>query len=146
MPSPFELHTIFSLPDPLAGITSADVDPETAELLALPNPPLGEWADPERLADTLPDVMPFDLDLMPESLRPLVRDAAERMQVPVDLPAITSIATLAGVTNRRAVIQPKLNDHTWVVVPNLWGGIVASPWELVHTFPTPDPSGMFCTW
>lgn len=85
-----------------------------------------DWPEPERLADALPDVMPFDLDLMPESLRPLVRDAAERMQVPVDLPAITSIATLAGVTNRRTVIQPKSNDHTWVVVPNLWGGIVAS--------------------
>jgi len=25
------------------------------------------------------------------------------------------------------VIQPKRNDHTWTVVPNLWGGIVAPP-------------------
>jgi putative DNA primase/helicase len=49
------------------------------------------------------------------------------MQVPLDFPAVAAIATLAGVTNRRAVIQPKRNDHTWTVVPNLWGGIVAPP-------------------
>jgi putative DNA primase/helicase len=71
--------------------------------------------------------MQFDLELMPESFRPLVKDVAERMQVPLDFPAVAAITTLAGITNRRAVIQPKRNDHTWVVVPNLWGGIVAPP-------------------
>ncbi len=34
---------------------------------------------------------------------------------------------LAGAVNRRAVIQPKANDTGWVVVPNLWGGIIAPP-------------------
>ena len=79
------------------------------------------------MAESLPDVAQFDLELMPESFRPLVKDVAERMQVPLDFPAVAAIATLAGVTNRRAVIQPKRNDHTWTVVPNLWGGIVAPP-------------------
>ena len=79
------------------------------------------------MAESLPDVSQFDLELMPESFRPLVKDVAERMQVPLDFPAVAAIATLAGVTNRRAVIQPKRNDHTWTVVPNLWGGIVAPP-------------------
>ena len=93
-----------------------------------PNMPLpDEWPEPEPLAEFLPDVAPFDLELMPHSLRPLVKDVAERMQVPLDFPAVAAIATLAGVTNRRAVIQPKRNDHTWTVVPNLWGGIVAPP-------------------
>ncbi len=86
-----------------------------------------EWPEPEPLAESLPDVAQFDLELMPESFRPLVKDVAERMQVPLDFPAVAAIATLAGVTNRRAVIQPKRNDHTWTVVPNLWGGIVAPP-------------------
>jgi putative DNA primase/helicase len=86
-----------------------------------------EWPEPEPLAESLPDVAQFDLELMPESLRPLVKDVAERMQVPLDFPAVAAIATLAGVTNRRAVIQPKRNDNTWTVVPNLWGGIVAPP-------------------
>ena len=71
-----------------------------------------EWPAPESLVESLPDVAQFDLDLMPESLRPLVKDVAERMQVPLDFPAVAAIATLAGVTNRRACIQPKRNDHT----------------------------------
>ncbi len=86
-----------------------------------------EWPAPESLVESLPDVAQFDLELMPESFRALVKDVAERMQVPLDFPAVAAIATLAGVTNRRAVIQPKRNDHTWTVVPNLWGGIVAPP-------------------
>jgi putative DNA primase/helicase len=90
-------------------------------------PLLDEWPEPEPLAESLPDVAQFDLELMPESFRPLVKDVAERMQVPLDFPAVAAIATLAGVTNRRAMIQPKRNDHTWTVVPNLWGGIVAPP-------------------
>ena len=85
------------------------------------------WPEPEPLADALPDVAQFDLELMPESFRPLVKDVAERMQVPPDFPAVAAIAALAGVTNRRAMIQPKRNDDTWTVVPNLWGGIVAPP-------------------
>lgn len=89
--------------------------------------PPDEWPEPEPLAESLPDVAQFDLELMPESFRPLVKDVAERMQVPLDFPAVAAIATLAGITNRRAVIQPKRNDHTWTVVPNLWGGIVAPP-------------------
>ncbi len=85
------------------------------------------WPEPERMTEALPDAAVFDLDLMPDSMRPMVKDIAERMQVPVDFPAICVIATLAGVTNRRARIQPKINDDSWKVVPNLWGGIVAPP-------------------
>jgi putative DNA primase/helicase len=59
--------------------------------------------------------------------RPLVQDVAERMQVPLDFPAVTAIATLAGVTNRRALIQPKEHDDSWKVVPNLWGAIIGPP-------------------
>jgi putative DNA primase/helicase len=85
------------------------------------------WPKPEPLQDELPPVEAFSLDLLPDSLRPLVEDTAERMQVPVDFPAAATVACLAGAVNRRAVIQPKANDTGWVVVPNLWGGIVAKP-------------------
>jgi putative DNA primase/helicase len=119
---------IFPVSDPLAGITAEDVGPEiAAELGILSRTALAKWPVPEPLASVLPDVMPFDLEMMPESFRPLVKDVADRMQVPLDFPALAAIATLAGVTNRRAVIQPKKNDTTWVVVPNLWGAIVAPP-------------------
>jgi putative DNA primase/helicase len=85
------------------------------------------WLEPEPLHEALPDVAQFDLELIPESLRLLVRDVSERMQVPMDFPAVAAIATLAGVTCRRALIQPKQEDDSWTVVPNLWGGIVAPP-------------------
>ena len=100
---------------------------DVSRYACLQAPESDSWPEPEPLAETLPDVAQFDLELMPESFRPLVKDVAERMQVPLDFPAVAAIATLAGVTNRRAVIQPKRNDHTWSVVPNLWGGIVAPP-------------------
>jgi putative DNA primase/helicase len=49
------------------------------------------------------------------------------MQVPMDYPAAVLVLCLAGAVNRRAIIQPKANDSGWVVVPNLWGGIIAQP-------------------
>jgi putative DNA primase/helicase len=86
-----------------------------------------EWPKPEPLQSELPPVQPFSPDLLPDSFRPLVEDAAERLQVPMDYPAAVTVLSLAGVVNRRAVIQPKANDSGWTVVPNLWGGIVAPP-------------------
>ena len=57
------------------------------------------WPEPEPLGSDLPNVPQFDPELLPASLRPLVEDVAERMQVPLDFPAIAAIATLAGMTN-----------------------------------------------
>lgn len=89
-----------------------------------------DWPDPEPLGGELPPVPSFDPDLLPESLRPWVEDVAVRMQVALDFAAVAAITTLAGITNRRALIQPKRNDSSWVVVPNLWGAIVADPGTL----------------
>jgi len=86
-----------------------------------------DWPDPEPLGGELPAVQAFDLALLPDSLRPLVEDTAERMQVPLDYPAVVAVLCLAGVTNRRATIQPKAEDTSWIVVANLWGGIIAPP-------------------
>lgn len=85
------------------------------------------WPVPQPFQDSLPDVAAFDLELMPNSLRPLVKDIAHRMQVPPDFPAVAVVVTLAGLTNRRAMIQPKELDTAWSVIPNVWGGIVAPP-------------------
>ncbi len=37
------------------------------------------------------------------------------------------VLALAGAVSRRAVIQPKASDTGWLIVPNLWGGIIAPP-------------------
>jgi predicted transcriptional regulator len=86
---------------------------------------MDNWKTPEDLISKLPPVPTFELDLLPASLGPMVSDVASRMQVPVDFPAIVAVATLAGVCGRRAAIQPKALDDSWIVVPNLWGAIVA---------------------
>jgi len=85
------------------------------------------WAEPENLGQGLPPVPAFNVELLPTSLRPMVEDVADRMQVPADFPAVAAVATLAGLCGRRATIQPKEHDTSWKVTPNLWGGIIASP-------------------
>jgi len=86
-----------------------------------------EWPKPEPIHSELPPVEAFSEDLLPDSFRSLVRDVTERMQVPMDFPAVIMMLCLAGVVNRRATIQPKANDTGWVLVPNLWGGLIALP-------------------
>jgi hypothetical protein len=86
-----------------------------------------DWPKPEPIQGELPPVIAFSEELLPDSLRPLVADVAERMQVPMDYPAVVVVLCLAGAVNRRAAIQPKANDTGWVIVPNLWGGIIAPP-------------------
>src|SRR5215813_4163185 len=49
------------------------------------------------------------------------------MQVPLDYPAVVTVLSLAGITGRRARVQVKIEDTSWIVIPNLWGGIVAPP-------------------
>ena len=85
------------------------------------------WPDPDPIQSELPPVMAFGEELLPISFRAAARDIAERMQVSLDYPAIAQISTLAGAVNRRAEIQPKTKDDTWLVKPNLWGGIIAPP-------------------
>jgi putative DNA primase/helicase len=93
----------------------------------VPGPSAAGWPTPESIDGELPSVEPFSLDLLPVSFRPLVGDITERMQVPMDYAAVAIGLCLAGVVNRRVTMQPKAHDTGWVIVPNLWGGIVAPP-------------------
>jgi putative DNA primase/helicase len=109
----------------------------TAPDWTVPGPESGPsddvWQDPpkpEPLQAELPPVDPFSEDLLPDSFRALVADVADRMQVPIDFPATTLTLCLAGVVSRRATIQPKASDSSWIVVPNLWGGMIARPGKL----------------
>jgi len=92
--------------------SSHDLAPEFNPIQELP---------PERSgAPTLPP------ELLPSALRPWLADIAERMQVPLELVAIPALAALASAVGRRFGIHPKAQDD-WLVIPNLWGGIVARP-------------------
>ena len=69
------------------------------------------WPEPAPLGGALPPVEPFSEALLPDSLRALVADTAERMQIPPDIPGAFTVLCLAGCVNRRANIQPKARDH-----------------------------------
>ena len=43
---------------------------------------------------------PAEAELWPEAVRPFVEDVAERMQCPIDFPAIAMMIVLAGVDGR----------------------------------------------
>jgi putative DNA primase/helicase len=89
--------------------------------------PADEWPEPDALGEDLPTVPAFDLNFLPASLRPMVEDIADRMQVPLDLPAAAAIVALSGCVGRRARIYPKREDSGWEVIPNLWGASIAPP-------------------
>jgi 5S rRNA maturation endonuclease (ribonuclease M5) len=127
-----ELHTFASgqaalTGESLAALRARWLLTEQKEHRATLTQVAGEWPKPEPIQSELPPVEAFSEHLLPASFRPLVRDVAERMQVPMDYPAVVTVLCLAGAVNRRASIQPKAKDTGWVVVPNLWGGIIARP-------------------
>lgn len=85
------------------------------------------WRDLEPLGNDLLPVPAFDPVALPEAFREHVIDIQERMQVPIDLPAVSSMAALSGAVNRRALIQPKRADPNWIVTPNIWGALITPP-------------------
>ena len=85
-----------------------------------------EWPDPQPLQDPLPPVEPFERELLPGTLRPWVEDIANRLQIPLDYPAVGVMVVLGSIVGRQIAIRPKRVDD-WQVVPNLWGGIVGRP-------------------
>ena len=84
------------------------------------------WPDPKPIPTELPSVPSFAYDLLPDAFTPWVRDIAERIQCPPDFPAVAAMIGLAGVVGRKVGIRPKRQDD-WLVVPNLWGGVVGRP-------------------
>jgi putative DNA primase/helicase len=84
------------------------------------------WPDPLPLPEGLPPVMPFDFDVLPESLRDWIRDICERMQCPPDYCAATAIVAAGSMIGRKIAIRPKRHDD-WQVVPNLYGVNVGRP-------------------
>lgn len=64
--------------------------------------------------------------LLPEALRGWVMDEADRMPCPPDFVAAGALVALGAIIGARCAIKPKARD-SWLIVPNLWGGIVGLP-------------------
>ncbi|MEE8161720.1 MAG: YfjI family protein, partial [Acidobacteriota bacterium] len=84
------------------------------------------WPDYSDLPLLLPKAPPLEPDLLPEALRDWTTDVAERMQVPLEMVAVPLVIGLASVVGRRLGIHPKRHDD-WLVVPNLYGAVIARP-------------------
>lgn len=76
-----------------------------------------------------PEAPALPPDMLPEPLRDWLVDISERMQVPLELAAVPALVSLSAVVGRKLGIHPKAQDD-WLVVPNLWGGIVARPGKM----------------
>jgi hypothetical protein len=87
---------------------------------------LAPWNKPEPLPNALLPVEPFDFELMPEALRPWVRDVVERIQCPPDFVGVTVMAALGVVIGRRVGIRPKRRDD-WTEYGNQWACLIGRP-------------------
>ena len=85
-----------------------------------------DWPEPSTLPALTAPVPELPENLLPEPLRPWLCDIAERIQIPLDFVAAPAIVGLASLVGRSVGIHPKRKDD-WLVVPNLWGMIIARP-------------------
>ncbi len=91
-----------------------------------PPGPLPEFRPFQHLPPALLPVPPFDSALLPKPLRRWVEDIANRIQCPIDFPAVAVMVVTAALVGRRVGVRPKERDD-WLVIPNLWGGVVGRP-------------------
>ena len=85
------------------------------------------WPEPGPIVAELKPVPAFDADtLLPDPLGAWIMDEAERMPCPPDFIAAAALVALGSIVGARCAMKPKARD-SWLIVPNLWGGIVGSP-------------------
>ena len=86
-----------------------------------------DWEPPLPIQAVLRPVASFDSDtLLPDGLRDFVMDEASRMPCSPDFIAVGVMVAIGAVIGTCCAIKPKERDD-WLVVPNLWGGIVGLP-------------------
>ena len=85
-----------------------------------------EWLQLAPLPPLSESVPELPISLVPEVLQSWIGDVADRMQVPLEFIAAPVIVSLSSVIGRQLGVYPKQKDD-WLVVPNLWGGVVARP-------------------
>ena len=84
------------------------------------------WGEREPLPGLYPPVPSLPPEMIPEPLRPWLSDIAERASLPLEFVTCPALVALSAVIGRSVGIHPKRRDD-WLVVPNIWGGIVGRP-------------------
>jgi len=85
-----------------------------------------DWPDPDPLPMNLLPVHAFEPELLPASLQPWCSDIADRLQCPLEFPAVAGMVSLASIIGRKAGLRPKRQDD-WTVVATLWGMLIGRP-------------------
>jgi hypothetical protein len=85
-----------------------------------------DWPEPVKLPSGLSPVPAFDPLMLPDKLGAWVEDAADRMQCPIDFPAVAAMVVFGSVIGCRVGLRPKLKDD-WTEPANLWGLAVGRP-------------------
>lgn len=86
---------------------------------------INNWGElkPIKLDYDVPSLRP---DQLPSDFRPWLTDCCERMQIPLEFMAVPAVVAASSLIGRQIGIFPKKYDD-WLVIPNLWGAIVARP-------------------
>ncbi len=88
---------------------------------------VNDWPEPTEIVSQLPAAPKFDAAaLLPKALADFVLDEADRMPCSPDYIAAALVVCLGSVIGAKTGLKPKRRDD-WIVVPNLWGGIVGDP-------------------
>ena len=88
--------------------------------------PQGGWPEPEPIRNDLRSVAPLRTEMIPVPLRACLTDIAYRMQCPIDFIAAAFVVMASILIGAGCSIRPKRYDD-WLVIPNLWGGVIARP-------------------
>jgi len=85
-----------------------------------------QWGELQPLPTGDVEVPPLLADILPRAFAPWIQDIADRTQVPLEFVAVPALVAVGAVVGRTIGIFPKRHDD-WLVIPNLWGAVVARP-------------------
>ena len=88
--------------------------------------PEPEWGQLQDLPPKQPLVPTLGAEMVPEPLRAWIQDVAQRACAPLEMIACPVMVSLGALVGRKLGIRPSAFDD-YLVVPNLWGGIIARP-------------------
>lgn len=79
-----------------------------------------EWGPPLMPDDERPLIAPFDLSVVPEQWRELVRSVAEANSVPPEACLFILLTQLSAIIGNKRVIQGKMQNKEWNEAHNIW--------------------------
>lgn len=86
-----------------------------------------EWQAVLPFQENLSPVERMPLDMVPHALRACAHDTASRMQVSLEAVVVPMMVMIGSVVGTACKMQPKERDSSFLVVPNLWGGLIGPP-------------------